>query len=77
MSFFSFFTKENEPQTSKKRLLELEERVSKLESDILSVTLDQKTLRDKVLRKIQNKISKTEEEEKPKDLYNGMLLAEL
>lgn len=67
---------QNVDKTLQKRIEELENRTTKLESDFLAVLLDQKVLRDKVLRKIQFKREpETEqEEEKPKDLYNGMLI---
>jgi len=65
----------NVDKTLQQRLNELESRILKIESDILSVTIDQKMIRDKVLRKIQFK-KEEETEQKPKDLYNGMLLTE-
>ncbi len=73
MTFFSFFTKENVSDTLKKRISELEQRVNKLDNDYLAIIMEQKMLRDKVLRKIQFKTEPTEE---PKDLYNGMFLKE-
>ncbi len=67
--------KENVPETFEKRLSKLESEVKSHSSDIFSLFMDQKMLRDKVLRKIQFK-REEEQEEKPKDLYNGMLLKE-
>jgi len=68
-----WFTKkeENVSQSLIKRVVELENRVLSLESQILSVQMDQKVIRDKVLRKIQ---FKKDESDTPQDIYKGMLI---
>jgi len=57
------------------RVSKLETRLTRLEAEILDVATAQDIIRNKVLRKIQNK-KEEEPTEKPKDLYNGMLLTE-
>ncbi len=68
------FNKEEEEQTLKKRVFELEDSVREHRREITGLYMDIKDLRDKVLRKIQYK--KEVKEEETKDIYSGMLLKE-
>ncbi len=70
-----FKRQENVSANLIKRVSEHEAELAQLRSHLLGVEMDIKSLRDKVLRKIQNK-KPEEEEEKGKDLYNGMLIPE-
>jgi SMC interacting uncharacterized protein involved in chromosome segregation len=77
LSFLSFFSSkppEKEVYTYEQRLKKLEIRIQLVESEILALSVAQDGLRNKVLRKIQKTQFKEEEEEKPKDLYSGILL---
>ena len=66
---------ENVPKTYESRLNSIESRILKVESEILAVTIDQKIIRDKVLRKIQFKREEEEETDKI-DPYRGVLIPE-
>jgi hypothetical protein len=70
------FKEKTDLKTYEERIKTLELKVFKLESEVLSTILDQKIMRDKVLRKIQFKRPEEEEEktEESKDLYNGVLV---
>jgi hypothetical protein len=63
-------------QPPEEGLTALKIRMTKLEGEMLDLTLTIDTLRNKVLRKIQIKHERDEEEEDKtkKDLYNGVLL---
>lgn len=50
-------------KTYEKRLIDVENAINRLNSELLSVTTDQKIIRDKVLRKIQFKKGSESEEE--------------
>lgn len=50
-------------KTYEKRLIDVENAINRLNSEVLSVTTDQKIIRDKVLRKIQFKKEVSNEEE--------------
>jgi hypothetical protein len=54
-------------------LFSLKSRVIRIEAEILDIMTAQNIIRNKVLKKIQFKKG-DEEEEKPQDLYNGVLL---
>lgn len=72
---FITFGKGNESDvtTLRKRILDLEDMLTSIQNKVKSLELDQDDLRNKVLRKIQFKKEK-EEEEKPKDIYGGMFI---
>ncbi len=70
-----FKRKEIDIETFNKRLISVENAIIKLNSEILGVTVDQKLIRDKVLRKIQFK-KEPEEEEERLDPYKGVLVPE-
>ena len=61
--------------TLEMRVSKLETRLSLYEAEILDLATAQNIIRNKVLKKIQFKNPK-EDEDKPKDLYSGMLIAE-
>lgn len=63
---------ENVPKTFESRIVSIERRLGEIESQILAITIDQKMVRDKVLRKIQFK--HTEEEEQQPDPYKSVLI---
>jgi len=69
---------DNLPLTLLGRFSKIEARLTRLEAEILDVATAQDIIRNKVLRKIQPKKYPDEEEEdkKPKDLYNSVLLPE-
>ena len=75
MLFFRKKAPENVEKTFSERLLRLESRLSVLEADILDLATAQNILRNKVLKKIQFKNIK-EEEETSKDLYSEILIKE-
>lgn len=75
MGFFTKKTTEKVDLTLESEIKLLKGRVILLESQILDVATAQNILRNKVLKKIQFKNPKDDEDE-PKDLYNGMLIAE-
>lgn len=52
------FTKKNEYETLSKRILDVEVLVSRLNADVANLELENKGLRDQVLRKIQEKKNK-------------------
>lgn len=68
-----WFTKKDKDveQTLRIRVSELETQCFQLERKIIELQVDQKFLRDKVLRKIQ---FKKEESDTPQDIYKGMLI---
>jgi len=70
-----WFIKKNVELTSTERLKKLEHRLSLLEAEVLDIATAQNIIRNKVLKKIQFKNPK-EEEEQPKDLYSSVLLKE-
>ncbi len=71
-----FFNKvKSEDKTLMQRVLNLEKKLTMAENDIINQGMAIDGLRNNVLRKIQTRKDK-EEEEKPKDLYNGMLISE-
>lgn len=78
MWFFSKKTLSDVDLTLEQQIKKLATRVTILEAETLSLATAQEQIRDKVLRKIQNKkpAESEEEPEKPKDLYNGMLIPE-
>jgi hypothetical protein len=75
-----WFNKDTEKvdETLLGRIKKLENRLQSIEAEILDIATAQNIIRNKVLKKIQFKNPKDdeEEEEKPKDLYNGVLLRE-
>jgi hypothetical protein len=71
-----FWNNKNVEKTSDERISKLESRILKVESDLLAVILDQKIIRDKVLRKIQFKHTEEEQPEETKDLYSSVLLTD-
>ena len=59
------------------RLIMIENRLKRLENEVLGLATGQEVIRNKVLKKIQFKRAEEEEEEPVrKDLYGGMLLPE-
>lgn len=64
----------NTPENDENRLIFIENRLKKLENEVLGLAAGQEVIRNKVLKKIQFKRPDEETEEKPKDLYSGMLL---
>jgi len=74
-----WFKPKNVELTSNERIKKLEHRLTLIESEILDIATAQNIIRNKVLKKIQFKNPKIDEEEedKPKDLYNSVLLKEV
>lgn len=68
-----FKRQENISATLIERVSKQETEISLLKSSVVALEMDMKTMRDKVLRKIQGK-KDVEDEEKPKDRYSGMLI---
>ncbi len=73
--FFTTKKEQNVPETWEKRLDNLQERLRSAEMTLLDVVSDQKALRDKVLRKIQFKNPKKDDDEE-EDLNKRVLLPE-
>lgn len=71
-----FWKKEKVEETSSERLSKLEKRLTRIEAELLDLAVAQDTIRNKVLRKIQFKKEKEEEEDKPQDLYSKVLIPE-
>jgi len=65
---------ESDVTALRKRIQDLEDLHTNTLRIVKSMELDIEDMRNKVLRKIQFKKEKEEEQEKPKDLYNGMLI---
>lgn len=76
MGFFTKKTQKNVEPTFEEEIKLLKSRVILLESQILDVATAQNILRNKVLKKIQFKNPKDDEEDS-KDLYNGMLIPDI
>lgn len=75
----AFWSKKREiPEnvTQEERIRKIESRLNLLSAEILDVATAQTIIRDKVLRKIQQKKTPDLEmgDDKPKDYYGGMLL---
>lgn len=66
---------ENVKETYEKRLLAVESKVLQLDTQVLALVLDQKVLRDKVLRKIQFKKPTEDEEEKDPKQQKDVIVA--
>jgi len=75
MRFWKWYvTTQKQPENVPPTLIS---RVTKIEADILDLYVTVDTIRNKVLRKIQFKHTKEEEEkDNSKDLYGGILLPE-
>jgi hypothetical protein len=69
---FGFLNQNNDIIALKKKINELESTITLMKSEILSVTVDQKIIRDKVLRKIQFKKPQEEEQEEENNTPNAM-----
>jgi hypothetical protein len=69
------FNKKNVEITSNERLKKLEHRLTLIEAEILDIATAQNIIRNKVLKKIQFKNPK-EDDENPQDLYKSVLLKE-
>jgi len=67
------FSKKNVELTFQERLLKVETRLSLFETEIMDLATAQNILRNKVLKKIQFKNPK-EDDEESKDLYNNQLI---
>jgi hypothetical protein len=61
-------------ETTLERVSRLEKRLTRVEAENLDLMTAISILRDKVLRKIQFKNPKEEEETDPKDPYKGILI---
>jgi len=70
---FKLIRENNDYKTLNKRILDVETKLILQDTRISSLEIENKALIDKVLRKIQKR-NAPEEEEKEKDIYNGMLL---
>lgn len=70
-----WFTKKNEDLSLNQRIKKLESRLQVVEAEILDVATAQNIIRNKVLKKIQFKNPKNDEEEE-QDPYNSVLLKE-
>lgn len=68
------FTKKNVEPTNEERIRKMEHRLNLLEAEILDLATAQNIIRNKVLKKIQFKNPKEDDEDSSKDLYKGMLL---
>ena len=68
---------EDLPESVSERLDRLEKKMTRLSAEMLDVMTSVQILRDKVLKKIKFKRGdEKDEDEQPKDLYNGMLIKE-
>lgn len=75
MWFFNKKTSVDVDLTLEQQFRKLANRVTILEGETLALATAQEAIRNKVLRKIQGKKEEEEpKEEKPKDIYNGMLI---
>lgn len=73
MWFFNKKTEEKADETLEKRLLTMNARIFKLESEVMELATAHEAIRQRILKKAG---FGKKEEEQPKDLYGGMLLAE-
>lgn len=69
-----FFSQKSKEESKDEAILRLNARIFKVENEVLELCEAQKTIREKILKKMKGKIE--EEETETKNLYNKVLLPE-